>query len=886
MSIRSLQIEKIVKRFVDASLKQGFLPNPIDVRDAISTVFDGRHRFFGAPVTLPASQPRRKSFEIELYNSFLNDVEFDLEVLFSFYRRLNFSTIDVNNFLEVDRAKIRAVLIDLLEQTESFGQIKEIATDVKVDSKTFTFRSFKNVVQDYRSVGERTQLNLDINNGVVTLPYFPQDMELVPFEQYHEAIDFPVIFDVNTALIIENTNTQPFKNIFISSNVGWSHRLVLNKQLQSVVGYLELDLNGIRSMNSITIEPLTDRPFVYWVEFSQENSTYLQAGPKVLVENLGEKISFPSVKADKARVYIQKGVDEISKGEYIYNFSIRKLRLEEILYQDAGELLIGNISIDDKRIVAASLKVDQQVPNGAAVDYFLSINDGNESRPIFEIKAAAIQGKDDPDGVIRFSTAQEIAGISSVTRGTVFKTVDHVDFIELGLDDVGPLTTAQGYFLEGKIVLHTTLNQFRTFPVEDIKLEHAQDAIVNFQGANVLVDILIPKRDSVGAKSDIGGQFLQTLTKIQNELFESAAGTGDALEQMRSSDATKGVYRVYIYDSADEANTRKTVNHLITSVQKPSGSDDYRKIYLNSFTGLVNWPAIRTQFSIYYLAVPDKNLEVNEQTLRVHATQGNQEASDNYQLLTEYKIDIGKGQLFAVPGSDLINIKAFADFDYSVDQQILTLYQTNLQVLSTIGTQVIFSTALACDVAIGESILLQGNGQTINLTNETETTFLSPGWYTLSVRSKEFSQSPSAIKSVVDAVDIEDGQLVFRTSSPFFNLLSIRREPLKFLRPSQLFNHTKKEEDNSFSLVKVESEFKLIVKAQKEIDEVFTIPDISSQPDEKARYNLRFMAPEVFETDTYKRLNLRIRMRRTAGFTRSLDLTPVLRQATLKVEYA
>ena len=248
---------------------------------------------------------------------------------------------------------------------------------------------------------------------------------------------------------------------------------------------------------------------------------------------------------------------------------------------------------------------------------------------------------------------------------------------------------------------------------------------------------------------------------IDYVLVENADGT---LNQIRRTDGSN------IADGENVA-AAYAINPNIT--QQVDGVRD-NVIYMKSLMDI----QADDRIDVTYRFVPRGNNAVIRPTLKVTDRFGDEDEGQTYNQGPDYAVNINQGKITRIPQGNITpsqgDLAVYVDFYYKENPTDLHTYSTWIFQPNLEPVKIEYN-SLGIDLDIGERIVVNSPNFTVDLSNSTETPFLSRGWHQFIVKSRDPGVfTTAAINKVIELKDIDNDYIFVRGGKYFSEMQAIR----------------------------------------------------------------------------------------------------------------
>jgi hypothetical protein len=386
MSISSRQATKATSRIIEDRMKEGYIPT-IDFVLAKLGEFYSKYSL-GYPFFKDRQQPYRKLFNVDDYNSNLEEIYDDL-----------------NNLYEELVEQFTVVLIDFdyfdTERRKVMSQIKSLDSQL-IDLVLVAQDTEGYVYSVHDSFNDRSYVDLrystcEINTdaGVATLRESRSGITKIDMSHYFDTVNFPILAEAKFAqYVISNTlfPLSKFGYAFSDMSASWIQNIITSKagelQVSFIVNLSPNDTNG-QTVTRIEVRGQAAKDMSIQPLYSIDNINFIALpvgyGDRVK-QVLDDKVTvwnFDELHIRYVKFIVYKSVEDeqISYNDtpaYRYTIGFKHIEFFKMGYDQTSILYSTGHTIIDPAgesltIDKASLIVDQDTQAGTSVEYYLSL---------------------------------------------------------------------------------------------------------------------------------------------------------------------------------------------------------------------------------------------------------------------------------------------------------------------------------------------------------------------------------------------------------------------------------------------------------------------------------------------------------------------------------
>ena len=394
MSISSLQVTNAVNNIIETRMKSGFIPTVDYIISQLSA--------FYATVTpgYPSFQMRkqiyRKLWSVDVYNSNLTQIYNDIN---AFYDTIVTQfTVELSdfNYAETARAQLFKQISSLNNQVQN---LMLLATDTSgaVYAVSDNFLDNSKINLQYSTVA--------INNSaeMVTIQETQSGIQVIDMSQYYNTVSFPVVAtQTYAANILSNSLLAgtSFGNAFNNTSGSWQ-QVILTSVPGDLQVYFTINVSPNNQLGTqvtrIEVDGQSPNPFTVTPTYSSDNINFspLPVGFSTNTNTTANGVTtiwnFAPITATYIKFTIDKSQDDSvttfnGQTAYQYVFGFTNIDIYQMGYSDTSILYSEAFTVNDPNgdpltIDKVTLVVEESVPNGTSIDYYVSIGAPGVSNP-------------------------------------------------------------------------------------------------------------------------------------------------------------------------------------------------------------------------------------------------------------------------------------------------------------------------------------------------------------------------------------------------------------------------------------------------------------------------------------------------------------------------
>lgn len=849
MSLIDRQIKKRLGIITSRYLKQGRLP-PANFLGTELAKFS--RKIDGGPTFTPQLQTPYRRFDVNAWNNMMSDVEFDLSVL---YEELVSHTILLMRRTGWSEASYRSQRIQLAKILAALDDILFVAQNGEDH-----FLGVSDPITDMSNVDidNSTSRIVDLVEGAAVLPPGALSTKRVKMSHLARMPSRKVtVLQPELASISKSTTAAdaPFSNLFSDLALMWRHDVVTTSKgpVEIEVTFPITEDDTPVKVTRLSIVSSSESKMTMDALYTLDNFNYLQFPGGSLGIELDNSmhtrnLDFAASHIRGIRLRIKKELpDEVTDAGNRFSFGLRSIALYTLGRAIEATYQSIPLTPEGSSIEAVSLDVNEYVPAGTSIDYFIASSTG-EFHPISPIgRSSSTTPK-----TVRFGRTEEKREFFVASSPVLEETVRAVPLYSINT------TALTGEPIFGTAKLYRGKDSWaRNDKSEDIT-EFAKDTWIDFSSSNA-------QKIYTSRTDGIAGQVVNGVTQIQapidiyynplgGHLLTPPAGIDPTIdtqpryaiskilvqrnlfsftgEQLLLNGLVMGefVYRNldssvrplvsdtgglvtytedqdYILEKSFKGATEVLTGRIqrlqgstITSGQTVSldytvsrnVTDWVSEIKYNN-TIVMSIPITGDLFRSTYRYIPVGQIVAGS----VVATEkfGDSTPGVLFKEGSDYTIDTATGTIIRMDGGTIKN-STYVDFRFNTSVISSTTYSTWVFVDKVEPVKIQFS-KLLLDVLEGEKFSLDVSGGQVDLTEAAETPALSQGWHRFIVVSSSEALS-SALGKVLSLQDLE-GNYVFVGNEYFSEITAFRASMVQVTEQGLKYN-TRKIDHSNFAI--------------------------------------------------------------------------------------
>jgi hypothetical protein len=369
LSIRDIQINRALKKIMLKELQSGVGPSDQTLDFKLDKYFN--KYLPGYPSLNILKAESRKIMSSEDYNSMLDEIDDDLQVLYMSLLQQNMQII--NNFIYHEEERNNAVrkiytlnlmMDELLTKTENtnnyFERINEGFSDfinTDIDKTTsFVDLEFNHVslMPNINKVSQISTTNADISISSI----IPGEIENKEISKLSNCLDDYLNSSWMHKIVLpekEDNNEHKLKEVGIELLV------LLEKEVE--ISQIEL-ISNTNDTTYVTISALINNN---WVDLNLANIELKEK----------EQFDFDSIETDQVKIMLKKEVSPYNNSNIL--FSLKDISFYYNTYKQKGEYFSKAFKLKNKAVDKINLIADEVIPKDCYIDYYLDIKESGHN---------------------------------------------------------------------------------------------------------------------------------------------------------------------------------------------------------------------------------------------------------------------------------------------------------------------------------------------------------------------------------------------------------------------------------------------------------------------------------------------------------------------------
>ncbi len=452
MSIASRQVTKEVNRIIENVMKDGYLPTIEHLLFELTNFY--KRVMIGFPSFKMRKQLYRKVWDVDKYNGNLSEIYDDLNNLYE--EIVDQFTIILRDFdyYDTERRKL------MHEIREWDGELNSLLL-VAEDTEGYLYSVYDSFIDRDKIDLDSSTCEVNTDAGIVTLRESRQGIKKVDMSHYFDIVNFPVLAEETYADNIVSNKLfagSKFGYTFSDIHTSWTQNITSRSNGELQVSFIiELNPNSTDGTYISRIEAIGQSVSPMYIEplWSLDNINFrafdLGAGERQKIVS-SEKKTVWNVFETNARYLkfvITKHQEDEAVGDsgdplYRYIIGFKHIEIFEMAYDKSSTLYSSAFSVTDPNgelltIDKASILVDEDVPAGTRIEYYLSLGSDTTDDPT-DYNWVRLSPLNHPipeeSQVADFRHAVFFAGVpdiqwSSSSYGTALETTNGIDFYKV-----------------------------------------------------------------------------------------------------------------------------------------------------------------------------------------------------------------------------------------------------------------------------------------------------------------------------------------------------------------------------------------------------------------------------------------------------------------------
>jgi hypothetical protein len=364
VSIKNRQITRTMNKIIQDALKKGIYPSIEQINYKLRKWM--KEHVPGLPLfKIRPAKPHSRSSSKD-YNNMLTEIHTDLNDIFD-ETKDQFKRILVNfDYNDTERKRLKG-LLDKLEARIKNLLLLQRDTDGYTESFYDTFNDFSKINLD------NTTAQIDLNNNEIKLMEISNDLQKLDLTNSIGTITI-------TPTGLENSSMESISNCFDDNlNSAWVHR-ISSKEAQQITVYLDFQISSDATpINQISIIPHSPRSMTVEISYSSNKNSWST------LPNQSERIvtgpntwNFDEIEAKYIRIKLTKHEpDSYDIDKYSYYFGLKNVSIYKVSFVNSCTFQTMPFTSKNGKFTQVSLQVDQEVPKGTDIEYYIAPYNGD-----------------------------------------------------------------------------------------------------------------------------------------------------------------------------------------------------------------------------------------------------------------------------------------------------------------------------------------------------------------------------------------------------------------------------------------------------------------------------------------------------------------------------
>ena len=437
MAISETQVAKIIYRETIEAYQRGVAP---DLTRTAKLIQDLTANSGGEPTVKVREQARKKAFNVDAFNMFMKEVEFDLEVVYEELQSLVLQSMKRLNLNDITYRAQRQQLEEVIGMLDNM-----LFARANSDGRFFglfdTFEAMTKIDQSNTTYGA-----VDLAEGAVQLPFSALGVNKIDMSHLYNSTSWPVNVlgrqDVVSSTVGVNAG---FGNAFTDVQNVWRQDVITSSE-GPVTIECRFPVNAsekkIEVVNRLQLVPAAGKPMFSELLFTADGLNVLKVltSPNPVLERQGQTVNldFETLEVEEFILRLTKTEPDeaLEDGTFLYSFGManisvfstgRSLKAELVSKPQKPAGMTGKIN-------RMSLRVEEERPAETNIEYSVAVSDadGNIEGDWIPIQPIGRESAGAPSIVDLGSSANRVIGQTPGTsNATATETVRSIDFFSL-----------------------------------------------------------------------------------------------------------------------------------------------------------------------------------------------------------------------------------------------------------------------------------------------------------------------------------------------------------------------------------------------------------------------------------------------------------------------
>lgn len=361
MSIKDRQLKDTAREVLEGELLAGRFPDLSTIQQKVQQQF--KERALGLPRFVLKPVANKQVSSADNYNEMIHTLYKDLTTSFDEVRYQSNKMMALADYYETEKQRIQLEIrktnrrMDILDDKLANRGKREVVADSFYDFLSVELN--KNIARSLPN----TDAFVDLRQGQTILDSIQSGAKKVDMANAVATVKSIGTYDSFTQLgSVDNLLKD-------SLNESWRHEAVKSTADGAEVT-LTIELTSAEQVNLLSITPLIGRPTVVTLSTSEDGETYKQEISQTLTGFHEWNFELRNIKF--VQVNMKKDAPDASDGvSYYYFFGAQEISLRRNLFVEESSLISKAHQVN--RIVdKITLKVEEVIPPGTRIDYFLA----------------------------------------------------------------------------------------------------------------------------------------------------------------------------------------------------------------------------------------------------------------------------------------------------------------------------------------------------------------------------------------------------------------------------------------------------------------------------------------------------------------------------------
>ena len=365
--IRDTQRALVQEQILGEKLREGVNPSVLVLDELTKEVF--RFKPEGLPRFTYREMKKGQVSSLEDYNALFHELSFDLTVGFEEVRYLNNRMMSITSYYETERRRINKELARVAEKAKWVQMKQEAASNKEVVGDTLqNFLQIDFQGNEKRNIPQTSAL-VDLEHNSVEMMRVRKhtkkhDLTKAKLNFYAESPEFPII------------HLTPFESAIQDSIYESWRAIVINKLATNLNSFLDVEIEKPVHATNVSIDTQVGNPVFVTLFLSKDGKTFLPLERRKIINTYQWNFERQEVKAIRFQ-FEKKEEDRANGSDYEYVFGAKNISLMEEMYVNEAHFVSQPFDLPDHEgIEKVSLEVDDLVPAGTSIRYYVGLDYG------------------------------------------------------------------------------------------------------------------------------------------------------------------------------------------------------------------------------------------------------------------------------------------------------------------------------------------------------------------------------------------------------------------------------------------------------------------------------------------------------------------------------